>query len=460
MTELTILMVGCDAETEDRIARRLRRDGVRLRGGVAPSEAATAVAKADPDVVLLDVADDPDAAEHRVALIKHAHPEVPLLVIADDVQDVATGTRGAVFDVLTRPLDLTRVDLAVTNAARMRRLMRQVNRLQGAGGPRGGFHGVLGESPAMRRLVESVESVSRTDVSVVITGESGTGKSRVARALHEASERRGGSFVTLQAAAVPEELIESELFGHEPGAFPGADVPHDGCVQRADGGTLFIAELCDVPLDAQRGLLQFLPGGSSVRAGSAARRRVVAATSRDAREAVRKGVLREELYYLVNVVTLDVPPLRARTGDVALLAQHFLGHYAAKYGRIFQSIAPDVLAALDRHAWPGNVRELENVIERIVVLHDGPVVTARMLPQEVLRAAPGVELARDPDEILPFTEIERREIVRALRICEGNVSRAAERLQIGQATLYRKVKKYGLQLRRGVREVVSKQTGD
>ena len=468
MTELRLQLVGCDASTEAHLRRRFERDGVRIGASVPLEGAATTLAASDPDVVLLDAGDGDGATAEHLAALQERLPELPviLLAAAEDVPTLVGSVRGGVFDVVPKPLDLTRLDLAIKNASQMHRLLRRVQQLQDRSSSPGGFHGIVGDSPAMREVVSSIEQVARTNVPVILNGEGGVGKSVVARAVHDAGDRRSGSFVALQCGAVPAGLLESELFGHEAGAFDGADSPYEGCCERANGGTLFIEELCDVPLPVQVKLLQFLRGGSFRRLGAARPLevdvRLVAATAHDPATAIREGRLRDDLYYRLNVITVHVPPLRRRNADVQLLVQHFLSRYSGKYGRFFQTVDREAMEALVRFGWPGNVRQLENVIERIVVLYEGPTVTVRMLPQEIVDAAPasdGREDGRAPDEILPFTEIERREIVRALRICEGNVSHAAERLGIGQATLYRKIKKYGLKPRRGARDTVGARYG-
>jgi len=468
MNELRLQLVGSDPETEGRLRRRFERSGVRIAESVPLRDAASRLANSDPDVLLLDAGDGGAAAVDGLVALKGAFPELPviLLAAAEDVASLAGAVRGGVFDVVPKPLDLTRLDLAIKNASQMHRLLRRVQQLQERGGAPSGYRGIVGESSAVRDVVTSIEQVARTDVGVILVGESGTGKGLVARTIHDSGERKARSFEVLHAAAVPAQLLESELFGHEPDGVEGATSPYAGQCERADGGTLFIAELCDLGLEAQAALLQFVRAGTYRRIGGAetmsADVRVVAATSADPATAIAEGRLREDLYYQLNVVTIVTPPLRRRSGDVPMLAQHFLSRFSGKYGRFFQGFDQEALAALGRHAWPGNVRELENVIERIVVLYDGPTVTARMLPSEVLDATPQADLDRHdrgPDEILPFVEIERREIVRALRICDGNVSHAAERLGIGQATLYRKIKKFGLQLRRGARETVAEPHG-
>ncbi len=468
MSRLRLQLIGCDQGTEEHLRRRFERDGVCIGHSVALGDAGVALAADDLDVVLLDAGDACDVAAERLAALKERMPELPviLLAAAEDVPTLVGSVRGGVFDVVPKPLDLTRLDLAIKNASQMHRLLRRVQQLQDRSAAPSGFHGIVGESAAIREVVTAIEQVARTAVGVIVTGEGGAGKGVVARAVHDAGDRRSGSFVALQCGAVPAGMLESELFGHEPGAFDGALAPYEGCCERANGGTLFIEELCDVPLAVQAKLLQFLRGGTFRRLGAAVPAtvdvRVVAATAHDPALAIHEGRLREDLYYRLNVVTIQVPPLRRRRADVPLLTQHFLSRFSGKYGRFFQSVEEDAQDALSRFGWPGNVRQLENMVERIVVLYDGPTVTSRMLPADVLEtvsAARSDDDGRAPDEILPFTEIERREIVRALRICEGNVSHAAERLGSGQATLYRKIKKYGLRPRRRSRAAIGVRGG-
>jgi DNA-binding NtrC family response regulator len=343
--------------------------------------------------------------------------------------------------------------------------MQRVNQLQEKYARSGNFQNLIGQSPRMRQVYDAIEHVSRTDVTVFLTGESGTGKGLAAQAIHELSERRPHRLVTLHCASTPADLLESELFGHERGAVPGAEARYVGCAEQAHGGTLFLDEVCAVDAQLQSKMLRFLEtrrfqrvgGSESVKVDV----RILASTNREPMEEIRQGRLREDLYYRLNVVPVEMPPLRDRRGDVPLLVASFLERFAAKYGKYFYDCAPEAMDSLSRYAWPGNVRELENVVERVVVLNNASQVTARMLPQNVLHGATSAregdpsEQAPGPDVILPFTEVEKREIARALRICGWNVAKAAERLDLGQATLYRKIKKYGIRLLRKPRETAA-----
>jgi two-component system repressor protein LuxO len=464
MAELRLHLVACDPPTQDQIRRRFERDDVSVESTDRLRDAPAVFAGRVPDVLLLDADGDGDAVLACLADIKSEYPEMPVILFARDADMplVVDSMKTGAFDFVAKPLDLTRLDIAIKNASQLHRLMQRVNQLQEKYARSGNFQNMVGQSPRMRQVYDAIEHVSRTDVTVFVTGESGTGKELVAQAIHELSERRAHPFVALHCASVPREMLESELFGHERGAFPGADARFAGCAEQAEGGTLFLDEVCEVDPQLQSKLLRLLEtkrfqrlgGTETVRANC----RILASTNRDPMEQIRQGKLREDLYYRLNVVPVELPPLRDRRGDVPLLVAHFLDRFTQKYGKYFYDCSPEALDALSKYAWPGNVRELENVIERIVVLNNASQVTGRMLPQNVLQGASAAregdpsEQAPGPDVILPFEEVEKREIARALRICGWNVARAAERLELGQATLYRKIKKYGIRLLRKSRE--------
>jgi len=464
MSEMRLHLVGCDSATRDQIQRRFERDGTVVESTPRLADVPGALQGRVPDVMLLDADGDGDAVLTCLAEIKAEYAEMPVILFARDADMplVVDAMRAGAFDFVGKPLDLTRLDIAIKNASQLHRLMQRVNQLQDKYARSGNFQNMVGQSARMRQVYDAIEHVSRTDVTVFVTGESGTGKELVAQAIHELSDRRARPFVALHCAAVPREMIESELFGHERGAFPGAEARYVGCAEQADGGTLFLDEICEVEPQIQSKMLRFLEtrtfhrvgGTESIHSGA----RIVASTNRDPMEQIRLGKLREDLFYRLNVVPLELPPLRERRGDVPLLVAHFLDRFTQKYGKYFYDCSSDAIDALTRYPWPGNVRELENVIERIVVLNNASQVNARLLPQNVLQGAAAAregdpsEQGPAPDVILPFEEVEKREIARALRICGWNVARAAERLELGQATLYRKIKKFGIRLLRKPRE--------
>ncbi|MCE9634354.1 MAG: sigma-54 dependent transcriptional regulator [Planctomycetes bacterium] len=464
MPELKLHVVACDASTQDQIRRRFERDGVSVECTDQLNDAPASFTGHVPDVILLDADGDGEHVLNCLHEIKSEYPEMPVILFAGDADMplVVDAMRAGAHDFVAKPLDLTRLDIAFKNASQVHRLMQRVNQLQDKYARSGTFQNMVGNSPRMRQIYDAVEHVSRTDVTVFVTGESGTGKELIAQAIHELSERRAHAFVALHCAAVPKEMLENELFGHERGALGGGDARFAGCAEQADGGTLFLDEICEVDPQLQSKMLRFLEtkrfqrvGGTDVLRVNA---RIIASTNRDPMEQIRLGRLREDLYYRLNVVPLEMPPLCERRSDVPLLVTHFLDRFTQKYGKYFYDCSPEAIESLTRYSWPGNVRELENVIERVVVLNNASQVTARMLPANVLQGASAAregdpsEQAPQGDVILPFDEVEKREIARALRICGWNVARAAERLELGQATLYRKIKKYGIRLLRKTRE--------
>jgi Nif-specific regulatory protein len=326
-------------------------------------------------------------------------------------------------------------------------------RLAEAGEPPVRFNKIVGASPAMRAVYDVMARAAATDATVLILGESGTGKELTARAIHVNSARAAGSFVKVDCTAIPEGLIEAELFGHEKGAFTGADRLVLGKCELASGGTLFLDEIGEMPLALQAKLLRFVQDRELERVGGreviAADVRVVAATNRDLDEAVRRGAFRKDLFYRIKVVELTLPPLRERgPADIDQLARHFLQLYARKHGKPARSIDPVASALLRAHAWPGNIRELEHCIESAVVFSSGPVI----LPVHLSLPHDPAELAEWEEALshdtmpsgLTLADVERRYIARTLADCQGNRTRAAQLLGIGRNTLNRKLKHYGI----------------
>jgi DNA-binding NtrC family response regulator len=330
--------------------------------------------------------------------------------------------------------------------------------------PEDRLHGIVGASPKMQRIFRLVTKVARTDSTVLVTGESGTGKELIARSIHLQSRRGDGPFVPVNVGAIPESLIESELFGAARGAYTGAAADRTGLVEEANHGTLFLDEIGDMPLATQVKLLRTLENGEVRRLGEQAARfvdvRVVAATHRDLQAEVAAGRFRQDLYYRLNVVQIDLPPLRERREDIGLLAAFFLDRYAARAGREGMSFAPETESLLERYDYPGNVRELEHAIEHAVAIAEGSVIGAADMPA-AFRAprllpphggegrvaegpAPPVPAADRPREEWSLEEIEREHIVRVLEALHGNVTQVAQRLGISRTTLWRKMRQYGL----------------
>jgi len=306
---------------------------------------------------------------------------------------------------------------------------------------------LFGKSPAMRRVIATIERIADASASVVIIGESGTGKELVARTIHQMSSRHTGPYVGVNCAAIPETLMESELFGHERGAFTGADRRREGCFEAANGGTLLLDEITEMKPELQAKLLRVLEEQRVRRVGGSTEItldvRVLAASKRDIAQAVREGKLREDLYYRLNVFTIQLPPLRERQDDLPLLVQHFIHHYAARNNKDVAGVDDESLAALRSHPWPGNVRQLRNVIERALIISNTRIIRRADLPEEFHSIAPveggyvKVRLGSTLDEM------EKELIARTIEFTSGNKTRAAQVLGVSPKTLYNKLERYG-----------------
>jgi two-component system response regulator AtoC len=357
--------------------------------------------------------------------------------------------RGA-YDYISKPFNADEVLLTVRKAQEREHLRREVDRLRKRVGEVEGFEEVVGSSGVMREALDLAARVAPYPSTVLVTGESGTGKEAVARSIHRASPRREGPFVAVNCGAIPENLLESELFGHEKGAFTGADRAREGLLAEAHGGTLFLDEIGELPLPLQVKLLRVLQERRVRRVGGSAEHpvdvRVLAATARDLVEEVQAGRFRDDLYYRVNVVQIHLPPLRARPEDVPLLADHFLRRHSARLGIPYRELPAELIPVLAAYAWPGNVRELENVIERALVLSGGEI-REEHLPPHVRSGGHPVHLAPDDADLsvkrrLP--SLERELITRALARTQGNRTRAAELLDLSVRALSYKIQDYGL----------------
>ncbi len=390
--------------------------------------------------------------------------ELPVVMISGHgtLETAVQAVKRGAEDFLEKPLSLDRVLLTVERVLERRRLARERDALrQEVASQRARLdeeEPLLGSGPAMTRLKEEVRRAGASEARVLITGESGVGKELVARALHAASPRAAGPFVEVNGAAIPDDLIESELFGHVKGSFTGATEDRKGKWELADGGTLFLDEIGDMSPRTQAKILRAIQDNRIARVGAtktiATDVRIVAATNRDLPRMISAGAFREDLYFRLAVVPVRVPTLAERTEDVPVLARHFAARLARRRGRRPPELAPDALAELQRRRWPGNVRELQNVVERALLMCDRPVVTAADLPPDDLAlvrpAAPPAEPDLAPGQTLAEAReaFERRILSRVLAEQKGNVSRAAERLGLDRTTLHRKLKALGIEAER------------
>ena len=360
------------------------------------------------------------------------------------IEDAVNAIREGAFDFLTKPVDLDRLRHLVSRLSERNEMRSEVVRLRKKLATLGDDSVSVSRSPSMRRVIHLVEQVAPSSASVFITGESGSGKDFVAQILHELSGRTAAPFVAVNCPAIPETLLESELFGHERGAFTGALTERAGLFEHASGGTLFLDEITEMALGLQAKLLRVLETRRFRRVGGRDEKladfRVAAATNRDPEGAVREGRLREDLFYRLNVFHIHVPPLRERREDIAPLAARFTATFAEQNQRPLEGLSNDALSALEAYDWPGNVRELRNAIERAVVLARGGVIEAGDLPQRIQR--PGVVIERGRSGVEPLQELERKAILGALENFSHNKTHAARALGISLKTLHNKLKRY------------------
>lgn len=455
MARLRILVVDDEPEMLENCERLLRPEGYDVRALDTPVCFRQVAEDFRPDIILTDlrmpgadgmtilsaaVADDPQ----RPVLLMTAHATVASAVAA---------IREGAFDYVTKPFTADQLIVAIERAARFRRLTDE-NRTLREEIERGRAEtGILSGSAVMQRMLEQARRVAPTDANVLVSGESGTGKELLARLVHRSSHRAAAPFIPVDCAALPEGLLESELFGHEKGAFTGAIVRRDGLIREAEGGTLFLDEVNELTLPLQAKLLRVLEQREVRRLGNTQLTpvdiRVIAATNRDLEAAVADGTFREDLFYRLNVVQLMLPPLREREGDLGLLLASFIEEFARIAGRTPPVLSAVAWEALMAHSWPGNVRELRNVAQRLVVLDDDGVVSAHDLPEAVRRPASDQAVPRSPGEVgapvLPYEvalaravrSFQAQYLRRLLESDSGNVSRAARTAGVSRRTLHR-----------------------
>ena len=376
--------------------------------------------------------------------------DLPVIVITafGSMDGAVAAIRAGAYDFLSKPFETEALIIAIERAVQNRRLGEEVKRLRIRQGETSDVGGMVGTSSQVEQLRTLLARVAQTDSSVLITGESGTGKEVAARMIHARSPRKLGPFVAINCAAMPEALLEAELFGHAKGAFTDAKTARAGLLHQASGGTLFLDELGDMPPGLQPKLLRALEQREARPVGGDAEIsfdvRLVASTNRDLEAAIEEGRFREDLFYRINVIHVVLPPLRVRGGDVLLLAQRFIGDFATRTGKPIKGMSVAVAERLAAYAWPGNVRELRNCIERAVALTQFDELTVEDLPERIRAYRPThvLDTGDDPGELVPLEEVERRYILRVLESVEGNKTLAARILGLDRATLYRKLERF------------------
>ncbi|MBZ0230798.1 MAG: sigma-54 dependent transcriptional regulator [Deltaproteobacteria bacterium] len=442
-----ILIVDGDVDVATLLRGALRRRGYEAESVASGVDALRWLDARPADVILAHLRMPHMSGVELCVASRNAHPEVCTIVLTGDgmLDSAIAAIRAGAYDYITKPIDLEALVIALERAVSHVRLTREVHKLRSEAESERPIATIVGDSPAARRVLALVHKVANSDTTVLVAGESGTGKELVARAIHDASPRRSGPFVALNCAALPASLLESELFGHVKGAFTDARRDRTGVFAQAEGGTILLDEIGEMPLEMQAKLLRVLqdhrvrPVGSDEELAFDAR--VIASTNRALEVDVAQKRFREDLYYRINVVQIVVPPLRARPGDVLALAQHFTRKIAARTRKTVMGISVDAARHLVDHDWPGNVRELENTMERAVALTNFDEIMVEDLPERV-RGNPGgssTTSAVRPDDLVSLAEVERRHIRQVMRAVGGNKTMAARILGIDRRSLYRRL---------------------
>lgn len=441
---------------DERSMCELIEQSLRLRDfdsvwSTSPEQALQLVKEEDFDVVLTDLKMPKMSGTELCERIVANRPDTPVIVMTafGSMEAAIAAIRAGAYDFVTKPIEMDILAIALERAATHHQLKEQVRRLSELADRATGFDEIIGESTSMVRLYDQLSRVSDTETSILITGESGTGKELVARSIHRRSRRASGPFVAVNCAALPETLLESELFGHAKGAFTDARGDRKGLFLQAEGGTLFLDEVGEMPLAMQPKLLRALeenhvrPVGSDQEVPFNVR--LITATNRDLESEIEEGRFREDLYFRINVIQLDLPPLKARGTDILLLAQQYVQSFAERSGKNIIGIAEPAAEKLLAYSWPGNVRELRNVIERAVALTRFEKIAVEDLPEKIRnhRSSQVFIGGEDPSELVPMEEIERRYILHVLKSVGGNKTTAARILGLDRKTLYRKLQQYG-----------------
>jgi two-component system response regulator HydG len=446
----SVLIVDDDRAMCDLLEADLRDRGFEVATRTSGAEGLALLEERDFDVILTDLNMGGMTGIELCKRVAESRPDEPVVVITafGSIETAVQAIRAGAYDYITKPIDVEALVLALDRAIAHHALRQEVRRLRRAVDESSRFEDLAGPSAAMRKVWDLLARVADSDASVLVTGESGTGKEVVARALHARGKRKSGPFVAVNCAAMPETLLESELFGHAKGAFTDAKTARTGLFVQASGGTIFLDEIGELPLGMQPKLLRALqertvrPVGSSQEIPFDAR--IIAATNRDLESAIEERRFREDLYYRINVIHVELPPLRARGSDVLLLAQRFVDDFASRAQKRVTGLSAPAAEKLLAYAWPGNVRELSNAVERAVALTRYEQITVDDLPEKIRehKSSHVILAADDPSELVPLEEVERRYVLRVLEAAGGNKTMAARILGLDRKTLHRKLDRW------------------
>ena len=442
-----ILIVDDEKSARDGLALALKKD--YLVFVAENSSTALEILEREPvDVLLTDVRMPgmDGISLMKKALERNAHLICVVLTAYGDVETAVNAMKQGAVDFMAKPINLEQLELLLQRVLKTRRIELENEQLRARLNDQYGLENMIGRSAPMKEVFEIIRQVASSRATVLIQGESGTGKELVAKAIHQLSPRKKGPFVAVHCAALSQNLLESELFGHEKGAFTGAMERRIGRFEKADGGSLFLDEISEIDLAVQVKLLRALEERQVERVGGDTPvhfdTRLIAATNKDLQQEVEKGTFREDLFYRLNVVVIHLPPLRERQADIPLLLSHYLAFFNEENGKQIEGYTPEAVEMLSRYNWPGNIRELRNVVERMVVLAHGKLLETSDLPANIREKSAEVTLDLDAD--LTVDEMERQLIIHALEKTNGNRTKAAEKLGISRRTLHRKINEYGI----------------
>ncbi|XZF13638.1 sigma-54-dependent transcriptional regulator [Chitinophagaceae bacterium MMS25-I14] len=444
---LSLLIIDDEEKHRRLLARLLAMEGYKVTEAGTAQQGLKILEQGTTDLIICDVK-LPDA--YGVDLVsdikaKYAHIEIILLTAYGNIPDGVKAIKNGAFDYIVKGDDNDRIIPLLSRAAEKAQLQQRVSSLENQLHKKYSFESILGQSAAIRKAIDLARKVAPAAASVLLTGETGTGKEVFAQAIHYNSKRSKAGFVALNCSAFSKEIIESELFGHKAGAFTGATKDKKGLIEEAKDGTLFLDEIGEMPQELQPKLLRFLENGTYYRVGETTERkadvRLIAASNRDFKEEMETGAFRSDLYYRIAVFSIQLPSLHDRIEDIPLLAEHWLKVFTYKTNSKLHKISKDAINALQAYNWPGNIRELKNVIERAVILSDGNTLEVQSLPYELQQPA---ALAENGASEYSLATVEKKHICKVLEHTRGNKTEAARLMNIGLATLYRKIDEYGL----------------
>lgn len=440
--EIGILVVDDELIVRESLTKWFREDGYRVDAAESAAAALRKLQGESWNILLVDIKMPGMDGLELLQRVKEIDRNAVVIIITAfaSVETAVKALKDGAYDYITKPIDPDELNRLIDRAVKQQQLVLENIRLRDAVSEMRSESEIIGDSPEMRKVMELVHTVAKTDTTVMILGESGTGKEMVARAIHAAGVRKFCPIVTVNCGAMTETLLESELFGHERGAFTGAQYRRKGKIELADGGTLFLDEIGNIDPKTQMDLLRVIETKQFTRVGGTevlrSDFRVICATNRDLEKAVKEGTFREDLFYRLNVFSIWLPPLRARRGDTAKLAHYFLQKYSRQMNKPMRGFTPEAMHALKGYDWPGNVRELENAIERAMVVSPGPMIDKEHLPLHTTASVrPNGKRLED---------VERQHIETVLKETGWNVSRSAAILDIDRVTLYHKIERYGL----------------